>query len=126
VKVNEQGRGGGVALLREPVSSRLEVAVEDPLEGFFDGQEPFLVALADHLQPAFTRAAVEGAEVQREELSEAAAGEQVGGDVRQIPLRPRIPRPPPLTGKSNRGPQEPGILSVVSLGVDLWTHHHPG
>jgi hypothetical protein len=34
------------------VTSALEVAVDDPLEGFFEGEKPLLVALADHPESA--------------------------------------------------------------------------
>lgn len=64
----------------EAVVPALEVAVDDPLQGLFDGQKPLLASLADHLEAPLPGPPADGPEVEGEELVEPAAGEQLGGD----------------------------------------------
>src|SRR5207249_8357353 len=44
---------------REPLAARLHVRVDDPFEGFFDGDGPFFAAFAEDLEAPFAGPAVD-------------------------------------------------------------------
>ena len=92
--VDEEGKGGAELPLGAAGLAGRQVMVDDELERALDRYEADLGALAGNLQATLALPAIDGAQVQAQQLRQAQAREQRRGDKSEVTLGPWVPGVP--------------------------------
>src|SRR5205807_2146918 len=89
--IDEQRRFWTELHAGEALLTRRHVGLDDVVERFFDGDGPFLAALAHDLDTPFAGPSVDGCEVEADQFGETQACEEGRGQEGEVPFRPRPP-----------------------------------